>query len=240
MGRIGKDDTKHPPGAFDIYAFAQSWSPTFCCNTAAAAVCKRERISNVTDVVTHGLWPHFVTPDGQGKLWPEYCTKAPKQALEGLSGRQRHEYKKHGSCTRLSPQAYAQQERTLASSAALQPARTFLVANATGSVPTGALVNKLGGPRRAAVRVDSKCRLAEMTTCWRKGPEDAVAEQIDCPTALLTSSRNNAMQLGCVRVLLGEAGACSAVSDQLLKVLKGKRPAVPPHQHGPAPPPSSS
>eukprot|EP00038_Savillea_parva_P024522 m.44283 g.44283 ORF g.44283 m.44283 type:complete len:195 (-) comp6502_c0_seq1:58-642(-) len=132
------------------------------------------------------------------------------------------------------------QERTLASSAALQPARTFLVANATGSVPTGALVNKLGGPRRAAVRVDSKCRLAEMTTCWRKGPEDAVAEQIDCPTALLTSSRNNAMQLGCVRVLLGEAGACSAVSDQLLKVLKGKRPAVPPHQHGPAPPPSSS
>lgn len=87
---------------------------------------------------------------------------------------------------------------------------------------TATLVEKLGGPKRAAIKVDNKCRLSEMTTCWSRGEGDTVASQVECPDVLLNSERNSAVKYGCVRVLLGEANSCAVVTDQMLKFLKGK------------------
>lgn len=161
-----------------------------------------------------------------------------------MSGRLRHEYKKHGSCTRLSPSQYAEQEAALANSNELAAARQLLRANAGGSVATTELVNALGGPDRAAVKVDSKCRLEEMTTCWvRAGPDDdRVARRVPCPERLLKSGRNSAAKQGCVYVVLGTANSCAAVTDQMLKFLKGHSSLQPKDGlvHGPVPPPQHS
>lgn len=210
-------------------------------------------------------------------MWPEYCTSPSKDAVAGMSGRQRHEYKKHGTCTRLSPKGYVEQvqssrptpyprprpclnaphtcrrpyvdvkevewrlgaehhtrvlrlrqEAHLVNAAPLQSARQYLLQNSKGSVETATLIRTLGGPNLAAIKVDRKCQLTEMTTCWAKGPGDRVASQVECPPALLASERNTAVQYGCVRVLLGEAGACMRVTDQMLKFLKGRIEQLPP------------
>jgi hypothetical protein len=188
--------------------------------------------------------PQFSRPDGSGKGWPEYCTKPPRSELEGLSGRLRHEYKKHGTCTRLSPTQYAEQEAALANSADLRAARELLRANAGRSVATAELVAALGGADRAAVKVDGKCRLEEMTTCWvRAGPDDdKVARRAPCPERMLKSGRNSAAKQGCVFVVLGTANSCSAVTDDMLKFLKGRTSTMPPGGlvHGPVPPPPPS
>ena len=130
----------------------------------------------------------------------------------------------------------------LANSEELRAARELLRANAGRSVATAELVAALGGSDRTAVKVDGKCRLEEMTTCWvRAGPDDdRVARRAPCPERMLKSGRNSAVKQGCAFVLLGTANSCSAVTDDMLKFLKGRTSTMPAGgvTHGPAPPPS--
>lgn len=114
-----------PPGAFDYYLLALSWSPSYCLTDATA----RDRLQcggAPHAFIVHGLWPQ------NERGYPEDCpTDSPRvpDALvdemldimpsRGLVG---HQWRQHGACTGLSQEDYFAQVRA-AFEAVAQPAR---------------------------------------------------------------------------------------------------------------------
>lgn len=122
-----------PPGVFDYYALTLSWSPDYCATPGKddEDQCTAGR---QLGFVLHGLWPQFVNG------YPESCSRAPlpakvKDEYAQLFPSPRlilHEWRKHGTCSGLSPAAYmalaAKLKQGLAIPAAyqkpVQPVRT--------------------------------------------------------------------------------------------------------------------
>ncbi len=102
-------------GSFDFYVLSLSWSATFC-NTEG-----RNRDSRQCDAgrnpgfVVHGLWPQYE------RGYPSFCGPSGRnpsranidEALEVLpdAGLARHQWRKHGSCSGLSPSGYFAETR---------------------------------------------------------------------------------------------------------------------------------
>lgn len=97
-------------GQFDYYVLALSWQPSWCAiegDARGAAQCSQ---NTGYGWLLHGLWPQY----HQG--WPEYCQSpfAPPRRGEtnamadimGSSGLAWHQWKKHGSCSGLTPEDY--------------------------------------------------------------------------------------------------------------------------------------
>lgn len=97
-----------PP--FDFYVLSLSWSPEFCNVKPENRQCGRGY-----GFVLHGLWPQFT------KGYPESCNsqflEAPVlRSFSGLFPDDKlaiHEWKKHGTCSGLSPKNYLQLSQTL-------------------------------------------------------------------------------------------------------------------------------
>ncbi|MEL6978761.1 MAG: ribonuclease T2 [Pseudomonadota bacterium] len=94
------------PAPFDYYVLALSWSPSFCERNPDGDQCGQGRRFTL-----HGLWPQY--EDG----YPQDCaTDANRrvpgsllreyQDLTGSRGLLAHQWRKHGSCTGLSAEAY--------------------------------------------------------------------------------------------------------------------------------------
>lgn len=97
---------------FDFYVLALSWSPAFCASEAGQR--SPEQCGQGVDFgfITHGLWPQFE----QG--WPSFCQsdyggQMPRDIAGELlpimpdRGLIAHQWDKHGTCSGLDPQAYA-------------------------------------------------------------------------------------------------------------------------------------
>jgi ribonuclease T2 len=97
------------PGDFDFYVLALSWSPTWCATSPDAnglAQCDGD-----FGFILHGLWPQY--EDG----YPAFCdsSERPRRSEtaaildiapdEGLVA---HTWRKHGTCSGLSPREYLQ------------------------------------------------------------------------------------------------------------------------------------
>lgn len=96
------------PGRFDFYVLALSWSPTFCGSEAGQRSRQQCAIGANLGFVVHGLWPQFERGS------PSYCDERnpPRAALDRArgvfpeEGLARYQWRKHGSCSGLSPSAY--------------------------------------------------------------------------------------------------------------------------------------
>lgn len=113
------------PGSFDFYVLSLSWSATFC-NTEG-----RNRDSRQCDAgrnpgfVVHGLWPQYE------RGYPSFCGPAGRnpsranidEALEVLpdAGLARHQWRKHGSCSGLSPSGYFAETRKARARVSIPP-----------------------------------------------------------------------------------------------------------------------
>lgn len=97
-------------GGFDYWVLALSWSPTWCAlegEARGAAQCDPARANGW---VLHGLWPQYETG------WPSFCPSgfappsrsetAAQADLFGAGGAAWYQWRKHGSCSGLSPQDY--------------------------------------------------------------------------------------------------------------------------------------
>lgn len=99
------------PGAFDHYVLALSWSAGWCAVAGDARGADQCHPRHDHGFLLHGLWPQHAGGD-----WPEFCQSphAPPGRAEtramadimGSAGLAWHQWRKHGSCTGLSPQAY--------------------------------------------------------------------------------------------------------------------------------------
>jgi ribonuclease T2 len=99
-----------PPGEFDFYVLALSWSPGFCASEGDAKNRDQCRQGSGNGFVVHGLWPQ------NERGYPVECGPAgrtpSRQAMdiarevypeEGLA---RHQWRKHGVCAGTSPTEY--------------------------------------------------------------------------------------------------------------------------------------
>ena len=239
LGLFGSDSSKEEKTnigtakEFDLYLLAQSWAPQFCCtsNGAHAKQCKKENIDDVNDLVIHGLWPAFNKPNKSGQTYPQFCPIVPSitsNDSKGLSGRMKHEWEKHGTCTGINAQQYFELEQHLADSEAndtnifISNIRDVLNNHSGESIDVADIIEYGGGPNKIAIMSTNYCQLQEITTCWDK--EKKI--QIDCPVHVLSSSRNSAvLQHGCKKVYLDISDSnhkCAFISKEMLNILKGK------------------
>ena len=211
LGRSGKNDDKTPSGKcgdFDLYLFAMSWAPRFCCTNEGQ--CKKEKMDGVEDLAVHGLWPAYFK-SRQNTTYPSNCEYTGKASAP--KGRMRHEWEKHGTCTGLNSDGYfAEEDRIFNEDVILDVREQFDEVNG-GTLPLGSILSTLGGERRVAIMTDKFCRLTEITTCWAKNADGTVGAQVDCPDHVLGSSRNSAATKGhCGKVYLDEANTCSNIT----------------------------
>lgn len=99
-------------GEFDYYALVLSWSPTYCSTSDGGddTQCNRTDGKRFAFVL-HGLWPQY------NKGYPSSCRTArrpfvPQTLIDSMldimpsPGLVIHEYRKHGTCSGLSPDGY--------------------------------------------------------------------------------------------------------------------------------------
>ena len=97
------------PGNFDFYVFTLSWSSGFCETSGGGRGKSQCDAGSGLGFVVHGLWPQYE------RGFPSDCgaDRAPSRiALEATrgvfpdEGLARYEWRKHGTCSGKSPEAY--------------------------------------------------------------------------------------------------------------------------------------
>jgi ribonuclease T2 len=97
-------------GLFDYWVLALSWSPNWCAQEGDARQSPQCARGAQNGWVLHGLWPQY------HRGWPSFCpttepqpTRAQTRAiadLMGSAGLAWYQWKKHGTCSGLTAQAY--------------------------------------------------------------------------------------------------------------------------------------
>ena len=98
-------------GQFDYYALVLSWSPSYCAEASDDDTQCNRRDGRRFNFVLHGLWPQYE------RGWPQDCRTprrpfVPEDLINGMldimpsSRLVIHEYRKHGTCSGLSADAY--------------------------------------------------------------------------------------------------------------------------------------
>lgn len=111
------DKTAAPDAPRSGYlVLAISWTPSWCAGDGAGRDDSRCDSGSGAGWLVHGLWPQF---DRGG--WPEFCETshtAPSRAqteamrdIMGSDGLAFHQWRKHGTCSGLSAQAYFDKTR---------------------------------------------------------------------------------------------------------------------------------
>jgi len=133
MAQNGGERRGAPPGQFDFYVLALSWSPGFCALGGAAK--DREQCSSDLGFVVHGLWPQY------RRGYPSDCaavaTQPSRMALSAAAGLYpdmglaRYEWRKHGTCSGLSPTDYFTAVRKAREAIVIPPAIAAMTQDAT-------------------------------------------------------------------------------------------------------------
>lgn len=116
---IGAAIAQDVAGKFDYYTLVLSWSPTYCAGLEPGRADPQcDARGRPYAFVLHGLWPQYENG------WPESCPSADKGFVpRAVANRMLdimpsdklvfHEYRKHGTCSGLSVDAYFDLSRKL-------------------------------------------------------------------------------------------------------------------------------
>ena len=103
------------PGEFDYYILALTWSPTFCAFEGSRKDRDQCEPGRRLGFVVHGLWPQLER--GRLEDCDAFARPPSRMALDEAEGvfpslgLARHEWRKHGACTGLSPAEYFRDTR---------------------------------------------------------------------------------------------------------------------------------
>ncbi|HLH49360.1 MAG TPA: ribonuclease T2, partial [Roseiarcus sp.] len=98
------------PGAFDYYLLTLSWSPGFCDKGGESKAPDQCEAGAGLGFVVHGLWPQFA--HGYPQDCDGFSRPVSRSALALARGvfpdesLARYEWRKHGTCTGLSPEGF--------------------------------------------------------------------------------------------------------------------------------------
>lgn len=98
------------PGEFDFYVLALSWSPGFC-ETGGESKAREQCAPGAgLGFVVHGLWPQnergFPSDCGPAGRSPSQIAMMQAGGIFPSDGLARHQWRKHGTCSGLSPSDY--------------------------------------------------------------------------------------------------------------------------------------
>ena len=166
LGTTARTDAQGASSAagFDFYLLNLSWSPEFCRSHPSATECSAHPA-----FILHGLWP-----ENTNGSYPEKCSTAPGPAnpaqYEDIypdPGLLQHEWRTHGTCSGLGPDAFFSAARSafhsvkipaslssLKSPTSLSPNQilaSFVTANA--GIPLSSLALSCGNNYLTAVEV---------------------------------------------------------------------------------------
>ncbi|MEJ1936140.1 hypothetical protein WDZ92_38595, partial [Nostoc sp. NIES-2111] len=115
-----------PPGDFDFYVLALSWSPGFCEIEGDRKGRDQCEDGSGLGFVVHGLWPQYT------RGFPTECSPANRspsrialEAARGVypdEGLARYQWRKHGTCSGLSPTEYYETVRAARDKVTIPPA----------------------------------------------------------------------------------------------------------------------
>lgn len=98
------------PGRFDFYVLSLSWSPGFCATDGDEKGRDQCRAGADLGFTVHGLWPqydHGYPSDCNGaSRFPSRAALAETDGVYPDEGLARYEWRKHGTCSGLSPNDY--------------------------------------------------------------------------------------------------------------------------------------
>ncbi|CAH1665148.1 MAG: ribonuclease T2 [Chelatococcus sp.] len=124
-----------PPGQFDFYVLALSWSPGFCELNASPDRYDQCRNGSKLGFVVHGLWPQytqgFPTTCSATAVQPTRAAIATTTGLYPDEGLARYQWRKHGTCSGLSPTDYFAAVRRAREAVVIPPAITSMQSDAT-------------------------------------------------------------------------------------------------------------
>jgi ribonuclease T2 len=99
-----------PPGDFDYYVLALSWSPGFCALARGSRDRDQCEPGARLGFVVHGLWPQrdgeLIADCQAGLRPPSRLDMSAARDLFPTESLARYEWRKHGGCTGLAPSAY--------------------------------------------------------------------------------------------------------------------------------------
>ncbi|MFG1421472.1 ribonuclease T2 family protein [Roseixanthobacter liquoris] len=162
------------PGAFDFYILALSWSPTYCAEQTRTdgAQCRSGRPFGF---IVHGLWPQHE------RGYPQSCQTPPPFIPAGTlndvldlmpsRGLVIHEWRRHGTCSGLTPDAFFAKLRAAREKITIPPA---FVAPTQPSTVTPAEVEAAfiaANPGLTSEMIAVDCganRLREVRVCFSK------------------------------------------------------------------------
>ncbi len=154
------------PGRFDFYVLALSWSPGFCATGGRS----RDQCRPGADIgfTVHGLWPQYDRGypsdcDGAGRA--DRAALAETDGVYPDEGLARYEWRKHGTCSGLSPSAYF---------AAARRARDAVAIPARFADPHGDQSLAPGDVERAFLQVNPRLRPGMLAAVCRRGTLDEV------------------------------------------------------------------
>lgn len=177
--KYGYNNNKHVAGKFDYYNLVLSWSPSYCETGGYKRRDPQCHASRPYSFVLHGLWPQYK------KGWPQSCrlkknSWVSRDVINSMmdimpsKGLIIHEYKKHGTCSGMSPEGYYKFSRKLYDSIKippryLQPKKPMLIS--PKQIENDFLIaNPDLKPEMISI-VCGKRRLREIRICFNKAGE---------------------------------------------------------------------
>lgn len=185
-------------GDFDYYVLALSWSPTYCATAGRNADPLQCRATKPHRFVVHGLWPQYE------RGWPDFCrgrnADPDRRTISGIldimpsRGLAKHQWRKHGTCSGLSPEDYF--EKTRAAFEAIRIPAAFQTIDRPGKIAPDAVEKafRLSNPglKNAAMAVTcSRGQLKEIRICLNKDLNFRTCRAVDrsgCRAKRLTVS----------------------------------------------------
>lgn len=160
------------PGRFDYYVLSLSWSPSYCANAGDRADPSQCRRGKPLAFVVHGLWPQY----DQG--WPQDCQypapRVPEATLRSMldvmpgRGLVLHEWRKHGTCSGLDPDAYFDAVRDALGKVTIPGQFRNVTRPITTSAPEVENAFRVANPGLAADMIAVNCedgRVSEVRIC---------------------------------------------------------------------------
>jgi ribonuclease T2 len=174
------------PGRFDYYVLALSWSPSYCARAGRKADPTQCKAARPFRFIVHGLWPQY------DRGYPDFCDAGPREPdratvnamldIMPSRGLVRHQWRKHGSCSGLSPAAYFDLTRRAFDKIRIPPAFNTLSSGGRVSPDAVEKAFRLANPglRDAAMAVACQDgRLSEVRLCLTRDLDFRTCRAVD-------------------------------------------------------------